>query len=704
MDSSAHYALCQQPSPFDPQIHEQRQFDIYNNGETLSEYSVDTSDVSPQAAEPESQTFFPITHPLNFSPYSMASMSSPYSSASSSSFQSESPPAEPFKTMDSDYSSTIAKPDDFQYSYQSDQYGYSYGNATDMPAIAQPAVYAEPYSQDFTAAPIPVHMTYTSEATKFQPQRYQQWQQSQPSSQRTQPVGYPLPSAQAGRMRSLSDGAPLGPTGNTNGFNPIYAQKTYPARVKYVDQANPEDANFHSTNISSSHTSMSSYLPPFSRLRSFSLEQEQVQQRNTLQAEYVRRARERSMSDAALPRMRPLAYTSSPYPNVYRSFDQTAQTANTHSTTMHSTTPDIQSHASYPQQQHRALQPDLPLMRPMPMAVPTYGLHPNYKFGDQAPDNSGDRQNQDSRPDELSPVLKIRQLEIHSGQGVCEPQYLNANVKGGTGDVIAHGYATSGSAGTPVKEEEEENVMRDEGLQASGAAISDLLDGEGGDEDAEGDCDYDDAADADYEDRDEYDPDDDDDGEFVVPKRRNPAPGNTHSLRTRSATIRSCRFEPYSYSSSSRSTSKPTSSRTTTSRPKTRMRTRHTNSLPVPVPVPNLTKKSRGRRVPTVESLIPPSLGKSGKATSKREGDGGDDKNARTYACDAAGCGKCFARGEHLKRHVRSIHTYEKPHKCPFPGCDKDFSRHDNLRQHLRVHKGYVPVKAEFQGDTEEMW
>jgi len=303
--------------------------------------------------------------------------------------------------------------------------------------------------------------------------------------------------------------------------------------------------------------------------------------------------------------------------------------------------------------------------------------------------------------------LGMRQLEIHSGQGGYEPRY--GNIKGGASDVITHnGYAMNGSAGTAVKEEEEEEEeenMTREGLQGSKAVAPDPLNAGDADEDAEGDYDDDDA-DADYEDGDEYDPEDDDDGEFVVPKRRNPAPGNTRSLRTRSSTkTQSCRFEPYSYSSSSRPTSKPTSSsRAITSRPRTRMRTRHTNSLPVPVPVPNLTKKSRGRRVPTVESLIPPPVSKSGKTTSRKEGDGGDDKNVRTYTCDAVGCGKCFARGEHLKRHVRSIHTYEKPHKCPFPGCDKDFSRHDNLRQHLRVHKGYVPVKADFQGETEEMW
>ncbi|PBK76220.1 hypothetical protein ARMSODRAFT_850761, partial [Armillaria solidipes] len=106
--------------------------------------------------------------------------------------------------------------------------------------------------------------------------------------------------------------------------------------------------------------------------------------------------------------------------------------------------------------------------------------------------------------------------------------------------------------------------------------------------------------------------------------------------------------------------------------------------LPVPVPVPNLTKKSRGRRVPTVTSL---------DISPRRSVDGdfhtATGKGARVHLCQVPGCGKCFARGEHLKRHVRSIHTYEKPHKCPYPGCGKDFSRHDNLGQHMRVHKDY---------------
>ncbi|KAG6878024.1 hypothetical protein C0993_000564 [Termitomyces sp. T159_Od127] len=68
----------------------------------------------------------------------------------------------------------------------------------------------------------------------------------------------------------------------------------------------------------------------------------------------------------------------------------------------------------------------------------------------------------------------------------------------------------------------------------------------------------------------------------------------------------------------------------------------------LPVPVPNLTKKSRGRRVPT-------KLGsEAGTPVNPKDA-------TRIYVCKVENCGKCFHRGEHLKRHIRSIHTHEKP-------------------------------------------
>lgn len=136
--------------------------------------------------------------------------------------------------------------------------------------------------------------------------------------------------------------------------------------------------------------------------------------------------------------------------------------------------------------------------------------------------------------------------------------------------------------------------------------------------------------------------------------------------------------------------------------------------------VPVLTKRSRGRQVPTVRLSpeIPGAENVSDDADKDREVSGtrrsrrrpssslsssrrlssgngvaGMEDTAgrtRSYVCRVNGCGKCFQRGEHLKRHMRSIHTNEKPFKCPHPGCGKDFSRRDNLFQHTSIHAKYA--------------
>ncbi|KAI9277766.1 hypothetical protein BY458DRAFT_504002 [Sporodiniella umbellata] len=59
----------------------------------------------------------------------------------------------------------------------------------------------------------------------------------------------------------------------------------------------------------------------------------------------------------------------------------------------------------------------------------------------------------------------------------------------------------------------------------------------------------------------------------------------------------------------------------------------------------------------------------------------------KTFACDVKGCGKVFGRQEHVKRHIRSIHTKEKPFACPYTRCQKRFARSDNLNQHIRTHR-----------------
>ncbi|KAK9723253.1 hypothetical protein K7432_002102 [Basidiobolus ranarum] len=94
----------------------------------------------------------------------------------------------------------------------------------------------------------------------------------------------------------------------------------------------------------------------------------------------------------------------------------------------------------------------------------------------------------------------------------------------------------------------------------------------------------------------------------------------------------------------------------------------HSMEQPTPVnhSVPETPKRSRGR-----------------KASSKPDTTSG----AKSFICDYPECGKVFKRSEHLKRHVRSIHTLEKPFQCPYPTCSKRFSRSDNLNQHIRIHR-----------------
>lgn len=56
---------------------------------------------------------------------------------------------------------------------------------------------------------------------------------------------------------------------------------------------------------------------------------------------------------------------------------------------------------------------------------------------------------------------------------------------------------------------------------------------------------------------------------------------------------------------------------------------------------------------------------------------------SKIYLCNY--CSRRFKRQEHLKRHFRSLHTFEKPYECNL--CHKKFSRSDNLNQHLKIHK-----------------
>ncbi|KAJ9103481.1 hypothetical protein QFC19_004432 [Naganishia cerealis] len=59
-----------------------------------------------------------------------------------------------------------------------------------------------------------------------------------------------------------------------------------------------------------------------------------------------------------------------------------------------------------------------------------------------------------------------------------------------------------------------------------------------------------------------------------------------------------------------------------------------------------------------------------------------DDDDGKPFPCPD--CSKQFKRSEHLKRHIRSVHSNIRPFHCKY--CDKKFSRSDNLAQHLKTH------------------
>ena len=68
---------------------------------------------------------------------------------------------------------------------------------------------------------------------------------------------------------------------------------------------------------------------------------------------------------------------------------------------------------------------------------------------------------------------------------------------------------------------------------------------------------------------------------------------------------------------------------------------------------PLFIKKSRGRKVPTSQNFI--------------SSDGQRGVKDRRHVCEI--CGGQFKRGEHLKRHVRSIHTQDRRTSVAFGDC-----------------------------------
>ncbi|AGO10541.1 AaceriABR089Cp [[Ashbya] aceris (nom. inval.)] len=65
------------------------------------------------------------------------------------------------------------------------------------------------------------------------------------------------------------------------------------------------------------------------------------------------------------------------------------------------------------------------------------------------------------------------------------------------------------------------------------------------------------------------------------------------------------------------------------------------------------------------------------------------EEEEKPFKCQE--CTKAFRRSEHLKRHIRSVHSSDRPFPCTY--CDKKFSRSDNLSQHLKTHRKHGDIK-----------
>ncbi|EDO14400.1 hypothetical protein Kpol_185p3 [Vanderwaltozyma polyspora DSM 70294] len=106
--------------------------------------------------------------------------------------------------------------------------------------------------------------------------------------------------------------------------------------------------------------------------------------------------------------------------------------------------------------------------------------------------------------------------------------------------------------------------------------------------------------------------------------------------------------------------------------------TRHTSSKSVG------NGSSSASNLNTVENPRPATSSRRRKSSSKSTTPVNlADDESKPFKC--TDCEKAFRRSEHLKRHIRSVHSSERPFACNY--CEKKFSRSDNLSQHLKTHK-----------------
>jgi hypothetical protein len=126
----------------------------------------------------------------------------------------------------------------------------------------------------------------------------------------------------------------------------------------------------------------------------------------------------------------------------------------------------------------------------------------------------------------------------------------------------------------------------------------------------------------------------------------------------------------------------------------------------LPTPIPNLTKKSRGRRVPTKDSTD----------VDLNQKDTTDCTSVLLRGVGSASIAENTSSGTfvpftHMKNvcwslcilmvYLCLIFTIPA-FKCTFPLCEKYFNRHDNLLQHLKVHRQANSLSDEHSLSSQE--
>lgn len=68
------------------------------------------------------------------------------------------------------------------------------------------------------------------------------------------------------------------------------------------------------------------------------------------------------------------------------------------------------------------------------------------------------------------------------------------------------------------------------------------------------------------------------------------------------------------------------------------------------------------------------------------------NRNKKFYTCSQ--CDKFYTSSSHLKIHIRSDHTGERPFSCTYDGCGKKFNTAYTLKVHERSHTNDRPYKC----------